>query len=119
MKQIKTKVLWGCEENDLFYLGYLTSLFLDPWSQFSEEPTEQEVEDGTLFTKKLLLICSGLVPSDFFEVEDYIPKSLDEALADFIENFLLLYPHIEPYNTEADHWANINRRNKQLMGVFQ
>lgn len=112
------KVLWATE-GDLFYLGYLISQFLDPFTIFSNEPTQQEIDEGVNFCKKLILVTSGLITPEFFDSEfSAIPPNLESALGDFIDFFLLIYPHLEPYNSESEHWANLGRRQQQLWGCL-
>lgn len=122
MKATTNNILWATE-GDLFYLGYLINSYLDPWANYLGEdtPSEEEIEESVEFTKKLILITSGLVAPEDFDANPSaaIPPNLEIALAEFIDFFLLIYPHLEPYNTETEHWANVlHRRQQQLWGCL-
>ena len=98
------------EKDDLHYMGYLIDKYLNPEFSFSEPPTDYELEAESNSTALVILICSGLVPPEFFLHEIYVPQSLEKAMFDFIINFYLLYPHLAHYSSEPHYWANLNRR---------
>lgn len=85
---------WG-EADQVYYIAYLIDRYLDPLSNFSYCPPQQEIKEFSSFTRKLILLSSGLASTE-------LPTN--EALADFIENFQQLYPHLFSQCPLWFHW---------------
>lgn len=98
MLKLSVQPLLG-REDDLHHVAYLISNYLNPLDGFVMPPqSSAEVEEFSNFTKKLILTNAGLMPDD------------NAALADFIESFQLLYPHLCGAGGKAFYWANLSDR---------
>ena len=102
MLKLSVQPLLG-REDDLYHVGHLISNYLNPLNGFIDPPeSDQEIEELAQFYKKLILTNLGLQSTD------------NAALADFIENFQMLYPRL--YSAvvgdggEAFYWANLSDR---------
>lgn len=103
--KISTPILLGQEDN-LYYVAHLISNYLNPLDGFVMPPQSSvEVEEFSNFTKKLILTNVGLRSDD------------NAALADFIENFQLLYPHLCNAGGKAFYWANLSDHIQRLREI--
>ena len=89
--KLLTPPQWS-QPDDLYYIAALIDQLESPFGCLWEDGSEFLSEKDSDFTRRLILLNAGLLPTD------------TAALPDFIDNFKQLYPHLFQSCPRWVHW---------------